>query len=53
MNILYLHAHDAGRYVQPYGVPVEPPHLMAFARQGVLFRKTFCAAPPAGPAGQR
>lgn len=49
MNILYLHAHDAGRYVQPYGVPVETPHLMAFARQGVLFRKTFCAAPTCGP----
>jgi len=21
MNIVYLHAHDAGCYVQPYGLP--------------------------------
>ena len=49
MNVLYLHAHDAGRIVQPYGYPVETPHLMDFARQGVLFRKAFCVAPTCGP----
>ncbi len=49
MNILLLHAHDAGRIVQPYGYPVETPHLMDFARQGVLFRKAFCTAPTCGP----
>lgn len=49
MNIVYLHAHDAGRWVQPYGLPVETPHLMRFAQQGVLFRKAFCTAPSCGP----
>lgn len=49
MNILYLHAHDAGRYVQPYGFPFENPNLMAFAREAVLFRKAFCIAPTCGP----
>ncbi|MFA5687569.1 MAG: sulfatase [Kiritimatiellales bacterium] len=49
INILYLHAHDAGRWVQPYGVPVETPHLMRFAKQSVLFRKAFSAAPTCGP----
>ena len=49
MNVLYLHAHDAGRYVQPYGFPVENPNLMAFARQSVLFRKAFCMAPTCSP----
>jgi len=49
MNIVYLHAHDAGRFVQPYGYPVETPHLMKFARQAVLFRKAFCVAPTCGP----
>jgi arylsulfatase A-like enzyme len=49
MNVVYLHAHDAGRYVQPYGFPFENPNLMAFARQGILFRKTFCMAPTCGP----
>lgn len=49
MNILYLHAHDAGRYVQPYGFPFDNPNLMAFARESVLFRKAFCVAPTCGP----
>ncbi len=49
MNILLLHAHDAGRYVQPYGFPCETPNLMAFAKESVLFRKAFCAAPTCGP----
>lgn len=49
MNIVYLHAHDAGHLVQPYGFPVENPHLMAFARQAVLFRYAFCVAPTCGP----
>jgi len=45
MNIPYLHCHDGGRYIQPYGYPVETPNLMQFAQEGVLFRKAFCAAP--------
>ncbi|WP_309381393.1 sulfatase family protein [Cerasicoccus frondis] len=49
MNILYLHAHDAGRYVQPYGFPLETPNLMDFARSSVLFRNAFCIAPTCGP----
>jgi len=49
MNLVLLHAHDAGRYVQPYGFPCETPNLMTFAREGVLFRKAFCAAPTCGP----
>ncbi|WP_168120075.1 sulfatase [Paenibacillus sp. HB172176] len=49
MNIVYLHAHDAGRYVSPYGFPVDTPNLMKFAQEGVLFRKAFCAAPTCGP----
>jgi N-sulfoglucosamine sulfohydrolase len=48
-NILYLHAHDAGRYVQPYGYAMETPNLMKFAKEGVLFRKAFCSAPTCSP----
>jgi arylsulfatase A-like enzyme len=44
-NILYLHSHDTGRYVQPYGYPVPTPNVQALADQGVLFREAFCAAP--------
>jgi N-sulfoglucosamine sulfohydrolase len=43
-NILYLHSHDTGRYVQPYGCPVETPRIQALAEQGMLFRQAFCAA---------
>lgn len=48
-NIVYLHAHDAGRFVQPYGYAVETPHLMEFARSSVLFRRAFATAPTCGP----
>jgi arylsulfatase A-like enzyme len=44
-NILYLHSHDTGRYIQPYGNPVLMPNVQALADQGVLFRNAFCAAP--------
>jgi N-sulfoglucosamine sulfohydrolase len=44
-NILYLHSHDTGRYVQPYGYPVPTPNIQRLADQGVLFREAFCAVP--------
>ena len=45
LNILYLHSHDTGRYVQPYGHAVATPNLQRLTEQGVLFRKAFCAGP--------
>jgi N-sulfoglucosamine sulfohydrolase len=44
-NILYLHSHDTGRYVQPYGHSVPTPNIQRLADQGLLFRQAFCAAP--------
>jgi arylsulfatase A-like enzyme len=44
-NILYIHSHDTGRYVQPYGYQVPTPNIQLLADQGVLFRKAFCASP--------
>ncbi len=44
-NLLYLHSHDTGRYVQPYGYPIPTPNIQHLADQGVLFRQAFCAAP--------
>jgi N-sulfoglucosamine sulfohydrolase len=44
-NILYLHSHDTGRYIQPYGEQVPMPNVQALADQGVLFREAYCAAP--------
>ncbi len=48
-NILYLHSHDTGRYVQPYGYAVPTPNLQRLAEEGVLFRQAFCAAPTCSP----
>ncbi|MDD3242101.1 MAG: sulfatase [Eubacteriales bacterium] len=48
-NILYIHTHDTGRYVQPYGYRVPTPNLMALARESTLFRQAFCAAPTCSP----
>src|SRR4051794_7471737 len=44
-NVLYLHSHDTGRYVQPYGHPVPTPNIQRLADQGLLFRHAFAAAP--------
>ena len=44
-NIVYIHSHDTGRYVQPYGHPVPTPNIQRLADQGLLFRQAFCGAP--------
>ena len=49
MNILYLHTHDTGRFIQPYGHAIPTPNLMALAREGALFRNCFDAAPTCSP----
>src|SRR5437763_3515461 len=48
-NILYVHSHDTGRYVQPYGHAIPTPNIQRLAEQGILFRKAFCAAPTCSP----
>ncbi len=48
-NILYLHSHDTGRYVQPYGHSIPTPRIQRLAEQGVLFRQAFCTAPTCSP----
>lgn len=44
-NIVYLHSHDTGRHIQPYGHQVPTPNIQRLADQGVLFRQAFSAAP--------
>ena len=48
-NILYIHSHDTGRYVQPYGYAVPTPNLQRMAEEGVLFRQAFSVAPTCSP----
>src|SRR6476661_721745 len=48
-NIVYLHSHDTGRFIQPYGYAVPTPNLQKLAEGGVLFRQAFNAAPTCSP----
>ena len=48
-NIVYIHSHDTGRYVQPYGHAIATPNIQRLASQGALFRQAFCAAPTCSP----
>ncbi|MFA6290976.1 MAG: sulfatase [Victivallales bacterium] len=48
-NIIYLHSHDTGRYISPYGFKVRTPNLEEFAKDGVVFRNCFCASPTCSP----
>ena len=48
-NILYIHSHDTGRYIQPYGHNVPTPNLQRLAEEGVLFRQAFSVAPTCSP----
>jgi N-sulfoglucosamine sulfohydrolase len=48
-NIVFLHAHNTGRFIEPYGHAVPTPNLMQIAREGTLFRRAFSAAPSCSP----
>src|ERR1700743_2528742 len=48
-NIFYIHSHDSGRYLSPYGQPVPTPNLQRLAQEGIVFRKAFSAAPTCSP----
>ncbi|MCJ7701719.1 MAG: sulfatase, partial [Anaerolineales bacterium] len=49
MNIIYIHTHDSGRYIQPYGHAIPTPNLMEMVQGGVLFRQCFSCAPTCSP----
>lgn len=49
MNVVYLHCHDAGRFISAYGHKLPTPHLEKFAREGTLFRQAHCAGPTCSP----
>ncbi len=48
-NILYIHSHDTGRYVQPYGYAIPTPNIQQLAEEGVVFRQAHCANPTCSP----
>ena len=48
-NILYIHSHDTGRAIQPYGHAIPTPNMQRLAEEGILFRQNFCAGPTCSP----
>lgn len=48
-NIVYIHSHDTGRYIEPYGYQISTPNLQRFADEGMVFRQTFAASPTCSP----
>jgi arylsulfatase A-like enzyme len=48
-NIFYIHTHDTGRCIQPYGYEVPTLNLQRFANNGTLFRQAFACAPTCSP----
>jgi N-sulfoglucosamine sulfohydrolase len=48
-NIVYIHSHDTGRYIQPHGHAIPTPALQKLAEQGTLFRQAFTACPTCSP----
>ena len=49
MNFVYIHTHDTGRYIQPYGIQADNPGLSRLAKEGVIFRNMYCCAPTCSP----
>ncbi|WP_168121508.1 sulfatase [Paenibacillus sp. HB172176] len=49
MNIIYMHSHDTGRWIEPYGYRVPTPNLQKLSDEGTLFRKAFSACPTCSP----
>lgn len=49
MNIVYIHTHDTGRMISPYGYPAETPFLQEFAEDAITFRNMHCVCPTCSP----
>ncbi|WP_373898397.1 sulfatase [Haloimpatiens sp. FM7315] len=49
MNILYIHTHDSGRIISPYGYAVPTPNMKKFASDATIFTESYCAAPTCSP----
>ena len=49
-NILLLHSHDLGRFLNCYGqTTAHTPNLNGLAAEGVLFERSFATAPQCSP----
>ena len=48
-NVIYIHTHDTGRAIRPYGENVPGENLLNFAQEAFLFKNAFCASPTCSP----
>lgn len=49
-NIVIMVSHDTGRHISPYGIEtVCTPNAEKLAREGILFRNSFCTSPGCCP----
>lgn len=49
MNFIYIHTHDSGREMEPYGAAAHNPSLMKLAQESIMFRNAHCVAPTCSP----
>lgn len=49
MNFLYIHTHDTGRLLSPYGYRVPTPNIENFAGDAAVFEQCYCAGPTCSP----
>ncbi len=49
MNFIYIHTHDSGREMEPYGAGTHNPSLMKLAKESIMFRNAHCVAPTCSP----
>ena len=49
MNVIYIHTHDSGRYVGPYGYQGMTPNIDRLGHDSAVFRQCYCAGPTCSP----
>ncbi|MCD5002375.1 sulfatase [Enterococcus saccharolyticus] len=49
MNIIYIHTHDTGRVISPYGYKVNTPNYQEFFEDSLLFQQAYSVAPTCSP----
>ncbi|MCM3549885.1 putative exported enzyme and transporter [Niallia circulans] len=48
-NVIYIHTHDSGKVLSPYGYDVPTPSLQKFAEDATIFRQAYCVGPTCSP----
>lgn len=48
-NVFYIHTHDTGRIINPYGYNVSSNNLKDFFRDSLTFQNAFSVAPTCSP----